>query len=525
MTIGAARRRRLLSVLITAGMVLFVAAAVGVAVYRDARTSTAGTLQFDQPLTIPPLLHPRTDASGRKVFDLRLQSGSTKVVRGGSTETWGANAAHLGPTLRAARGDRVLLRVHNRLGEPTTLHWHGMQLPARVDGGPHQIVAPARTWKPRWTIDQPAATLWYHPHPHGASEDHVYRGVAGLFVIDDDNPAATSLPHEYGRDDIPLIIQDKRLHDDGSLDFSQHPISPVGRLGDKILVNGTLAPHHTVRDERVRLRLLNGSTARVYNIGFADDREFQLIASDGGLLPRPLAAKRIQLSPGERAEIVAAFAARERVVLRSHPPDLSSDFWHERFSGGDDTLDLLELRAAARLAPAPEPPSRLANVAALPARDAVATRRFELAGSSQINGRRIDMARVDAIVEPDSVEIWVVRNAGRTPHSFHIHGVQFQVRADARQRPPVLHGWKDTVYVPPGESLRLVVRMPAYGDPAVAYMFHCHLLEHEDRGMMGQFLVVRRQPTRSDRALGSRGDGTRGRRTGRGPVERAQRPA
>jgi|SRR4051794_3827314 FtsP/CotA-like multicopper oxidase with cupredoxin domain len=136
---------------------------------------------FPNALNVPPLLAPRTDDQGRKVFDLTVQQGTSHFLPGTSTQTWGVNGAYLGPTLRASQGDRVLIHVHNRLPGVTTMHWHGMHLPAVDDGGPHQPIAPGATWSPTWTIDQQAATLWYHPHPDGETADQVYRGVAGLF--------------------------------------------------------------------------------------------------------------------------------------------------------------------------------------------------------------------------------------------------------------------------------------------------------------------------------------------------------
>jgi blue copper oxidase len=179
------------------------------------------------------------------------------------------------------------VRVRNRLPESTTMHWHGMHVPARADGGPHQLVEPGETWTPSWRIDQPAATLWYHPQAMGAAEDHVYPGLAGMWILDDPHAEDLPLPREYAVDDIPLILQDKRLDGDGRLDFSQGAISPIGRLGDDMLVNGTHDPHLEVHDRLVRFRFLNASTARAYNVGFADGRPFSLVGTDGGLLEAP----------------------------------------------------------------------------------------------------------------------------------------------------------------------------------------------------------------------------------------------
>jgi FtsP/CotA-like multicopper oxidase with cupredoxin domain len=425
------------------------------------------------------------------VFNLRLQPGTSQLLAGKPTTTWGANGAYLGPTLRAVRGDQVVIKVRNDLPETTTIHWHGMHLPAAADGGPHQLINPGGTWSPSWRINQPAATLWYHPHPHGATEDHVYRGVAGLFLLDDPQASRLPLPDRYGVDDIPLILQDKRLTGDGQLDFGEPAFSPIGRLGDQMLVNGTHDPQLEVTSQRVRLRLLNASTARSYHLGFADDRPFDLIATDGGLLERRHRTTRVPLSPGERAEIVAAFQPGERVVLRSFPPELGTGFFEGRFAGADDTFDLLQLRAGATLTASPPVPDRLATHQPLSPAPATTTRRLELNGSSRINGQSMDLGRIDQAVTVDTTEMWEVANRSGNLHNFHVHGVQFQVlEYQGAAPPPHLAGWKDTVFLPTGATTRLQVRFTRYSDPALPYMFHCHLLRHEDNGMMGQLVVV-----------------------------------
>jgi suppressor of ftsI len=479
----------------TAALAAVVALALGGGVlwlYLGADTSTVGELGFENELEIPPLLEPRTDDGGRKVFDLELQEGLSELLPGKETETWGANGAYLAPTLRAARGDEVLVNVHNGLPrETTTIHWHGMHLPAYADGGPHQMIEPDETWSPDWTIDQPAATLWYHPHLHPETEDQIYRGITGMFILEDPAAARLPLPDSYGLDDVPLIIQDKKLNDDGSLDLGKGPISPTGLLGDEIFVNGTHDPYLEVGTERVRLRLLNASNARVYDIGFADDRPFELIATEGGLIEAPEQIDRIQLSPGERAEIVAEFEPGEEVVLRSFEPDLGTNSFDGRFSGADDSFDLLEIRAADDLRPSPEPPERLVSQEPLDESRAGRVRQFELSGQSSINGEEMDMSRIDQAVEVGTTEIWEVENNSGTPHNFHTHDVRFRVLEYAGgEPPPHLQGLKDTVYVPPNETVRFVTAFSDYTDPELPYMFHCHILQHEDRGMMGQFAVL-----------------------------------
>jgi FtsP/CotA-like multicopper oxidase with cupredoxin domain len=384
----------------------------------------------------------------------------------------------------------VTVNVANALRETTTIHWHGMHLPAAADGGPHQMIESGERWSPRWKIDQPAASLWYHPHLMGETEDHVYRGLAGMFLIDDPQASALPLPSQYGVDDVPLIIQDKRIAADGSLDFSQSPISPIGRLGDEILVNGTHDPYLKVTDRLVRLRLLNASTARIFNIGFADGRDFALIATEGGLLAAPERMERIQLSVGERAEIVVELEPGGETVLRSFDPDLGTNAFEGRFAGADDSFDLLEIRAGRKLDDSPDLLAKLATQAGPELSEASKVRRFEL-GNRDINGTKMEMARIAEVVEVGATEVWEVENTSGTPHSFHVHDVRFRIIEYAGERPPpALAGLKDTVYVPPGETVRFGTAFEDYADRSTPYMFHCHILEHEDRGMMGQFVVV-----------------------------------
>jgi FtsP/CotA-like multicopper oxidase with cupredoxin domain len=484
-----------------AGVLLLCGVGVGAATWAWERSAadTVGHVSFDRRLEVPPLATSRIDEQGRRVFDLRAQQGSRDFGFGEPTRTWGFNGDYLGPTLRASRGERVLVNVHNGLREPTSVHWHGMHLPARMDGGPHQEVRPGGKWAPTWTIDQPASTLWYHPHPHGTTAEHVYRGLAGMFILDDERGDALPLPDRYGVDDIPVIVQDKRIVG-GQFNEDRPLFGDIGILGDEILVNGVRTPHLPVTTSSVRLRLLNASNARSYNFGFSDDRPFALIGTDGGLLPAPHQTRRVQLTPAERAEIVVSMRPGERVELRSYRPSLGSGFLGDRFIGGADTFDVLQLRAAGTLQPAPELPSAQVDVPRLDPASATVTREFRLSGRS-INGERMDMTRVDAVVEKGAVEIWEIRNGDGTPHNFHVHDVQFQVLSiDGERPPPHLRGWKDTVFAVPNSTIRIIARFADYTDPDSPYMFHCHLLYHEDSGMMGQFVVVEpgQQPGRPD---------------------------
>ncbi|MBL1078726.1 multicopper oxidase domain-containing protein [Nocardia sp. 2] len=441
-----------------------------------------------RPLPIPPLAASTIDAAGVRVFDVEAQAGTTEMLAGKHTATWGFNGSVLGPTLRARRGEAVRCRVRNSLPEPTTVHWHGMHVPARSDGGPHQMIAPGAEWTAEWTVAQQAGTLWYHPHPHGVTEKHVYRGLSGLFLVDDDEADALGLPGEYGVDDIPLVIQDRRFTPDGALDESAP--TDVGLLGDTIVTNGIAGAHLEVRTERIRLRMLNGSSGRIYTLGFSDDRVFQLVATDGGLMPKAVPLNRIQLSPGERAEIVVTVRAGEPVTLRSTPVVERDGIDRAAEFGFDDSFDILSLRPASTLRPAAEVPATLVPMTALAAATTAPDHAFELKWF-MINNQRMDMNRVDLTIPVESTQVWTVRNNDNWPHNFHVHDVQYQVLAvDGAAPPPELSGWKDTIYTAPGVTYTLAMHFADYTDPAIPYMYHCHLLLHEDRGMMGQFLVL-----------------------------------
>ncbi|MCY0930378.1 multicopper oxidase domain-containing protein [Streptomyces sp. H27-H1] len=485
-----ARWKRVLLVL--GSLVAGLALVIGVLftwLYTGAEVSTVGAVDFSDALAVPPLAASTVEADGTRVFDLRMQAGETEFTPGAKTPTWGFNGSYLGPTLRAAKGEKVRVKVANSLPEESTVHWHGMHLPAAMDGGPHQMVPAGGSWAPEWTVDQPASTLWYHPHPHGATETHVQRGLAGLFLLDDAESAALPLPKTYGVDDIPAIVQDVTF-DGAKLDHGHKLMRNVGFLGDRTMVNGTLDPYVTVQDELVRLRLLNASTARVYTFGLDDGREFWQIATDGGLLEAPQKTSRLRLSPGERAEVVIRMQPGERRILRSYPLDAELDFWNQRFGGGDDSFDVMQLRAAPTLRPsAPLPESLVAST--LPTgEDSVRSRFFELEMSG-INGRKMDMSRVDETVTRGSAETWTLRNDDGMPHNFHVHDVQFRVLdINGAAPPPSSRGPKDTVFIPTGATVRIALRFDGPADPNTPYMYHCHLLYHEDKGMMGQFVVV-----------------------------------
>ncbi|MGO1853667.1 MAG: multicopper oxidase family protein [Microbacteriaceae bacterium] len=290
--------------------------------------------------------------------------------------------------------------------------------------------------------------------------------------------------------DLPLIVQDKEFDDSGRLVLRNDGSEP-GTLGDTVMVNGTVGAYQEVTTQRVRLRLLNGSTARTYTFAF-DDRPMTMVASDGGLLDEPLEVDHLRLAPAERAEVIVEFSAGETTRLRSTKTQLGG-VAVPATSGGNDEFDVLEFRAASSLAPSPEPAwpeSAHAVDDELHEDEASITREFRL-NNREINGEEMDMNRIDEVVHVGDTEVWEVRSTQPLPHSFHIHDVQLRVlTVDGGAPPPELAGPKDTIYLEPNRAYRLLVRFEDYADPTMPYMYHCHMLLHEDEGMMGQFVVI-----------------------------------
>jgi len=452
--------------------------------------------RFARALAVPPLDQGQV-VEGVRVFALNVADGETEFFEGIKTATRGINAPYLGPTLQMRKGETVRIEVRNSLAEPTTLHWHGLNVPAVADGGPHQVIAPGAVWAPSFTVHEVASTMWYHSHLMHSTARQVWQGMAGVLRIADDAADALGLPDRYGIDDFPIVLQDRRFTRSGTMPYAptMHD-AMAGMIGDVALVNGTIQPHLALDVARVRLRLLNGSNASIYDLGFADGRGFHQIASDGGLLARPVALNALRLAPGERAEIVVDISDGRPAVLRSVSGGARGMGMRMMAGAQNPAFEFLELRpkgAAAAPAPLPEV---LAEMPRADAASATRTRRFVLemgmmGGGFAINGASMDMERVDQVVTMGETEIWEIANAGPMMHPFHVHNTQFRV-LDRDGLPPASAeaGRKDTVLVEAGETVRILVRFDHYTDRAHPYMYHCHILEHEDAGMMGQFIVV-----------------------------------
>jgi bilirubin oxidase len=277
---------------------------------------------------------------GRRVgkdvyFDLSIQSGRSAIFPNKATPTLGINQDFLGVTLRANKGDRVHISVKNTIDKTTTLHWHGMKLPAKADGGPHQPIAPNQIWQTQFDIIQDAATLWYHSHQLHKTAEQVYQGLAGLFIIGDDASKKLNLPSEYGVDDLPVIIQDKDFNRNGSFSYLGSMMDSMrGMKGNTVLVNGVVSPVLKAKKSLLRLRLLNGSNARTYHLSFNDNRVFTIIGSDGGLLEHSIKANTLRLAPAERVEILVDVSDGGRPILQHAAAQESSSMGGMGMMGG-----------------------------------------------------------------------------------------------------------------------------------------------------------------------------------------------
>lgn len=446
-------------------------------------------------LPIPPLLENESSEEGTAEFTLEVQYGKKEFIEGYEASTLGYNGDYLGPVIRVNRGDEVKININNGLDESTTVHWHGLEVVGEMDGGPHQGIEPNSTWTPEFPIDQPTATLWYHPHLMNTTGEQVYKGLAGLFYIDDEYSTSLDIPKDYGVNDIPVVVQDKRLTQDGQIPYNltmQDQMS--GFMGNTILINGSVNPELNVKNEVIRLRILNGSNARSYAFNFDNGEEFYQIASDGGFLEESVPMNTLELAPAERAEILV---------------DLSEYQTEDQLIFRDAENKLMKLIVSGESKQTTAIPQELVAIEKYQREDIVHSREFVMSGAGPmvaINGKQMDMNRIDEYLEIGELEEWIVSNDSSTmggsrgmmggqgmmggmhssPHPFHVHGAQFQIVERNGETPPANErGWKDTVMLREGEDVRLLVNFNKEG----LFMYHCHILEHEDAGMMGQFLV------------------------------------
>ncbi|MBN1250312.1 MAG: multicopper oxidase domain-containing protein [Anaerolineae bacterium] len=421
------------------------------------------------------------------------------VVRGAESTVRPLPNAYLGPILSFTRGERVRINFTNRLEEPTIVHWHGLHIPEAADGHPRLAIDPGESYVYEFTVLDRAGTYWYHPHPHGRTGPQVYNGLAGLVLVADPESSPAGLP--TGDYDIPLVIQDRTFTSDNQLAYldRQMPGRMMGFLGDRVLVNGQPDFELPVKARPYRLRILNGSNARIYKLAWQDGRALTVIGTDGGLLGRATVRPYVTLSPGERVELWADFgddAVGSQLTLES-----------QRFPGSQafPVMKVVVEEATEEGEPLPEQLSDIVWHAASDAVNRRHPRTFDMDMRQMtwlLNGRTFEMNDVakNEVVRLGDLEVWEFVNESprmAMAHPMHVHNVQFQVierqvlAAYADQHATLAEGfvdtgWKDTVLVMPGERVKVLLKFEHY---VGLYLYHCHNLEHEDMGMMRNYRI------------------------------------
>jgi bilirubin oxidase len=458
------------------------------------------------PIPIPDTL------SGSNI-NLTMHQDSVQFFQGQKTQTLAFNQySYLGPTLILNNGQNVSITVNNQIGDTTNVHWHGLHVSPTNDGNPHTMIMDGMNWNPQFTVLDKASTYWYHPHFHGKTAEHAIKGAAGMIIVRDNDEAQLNLPRTYGVDDFPIVVQSAQLD-------SNNQFMPFGMQDSTVFVNGVRANYGysaylNVPAQVVRLRLLNAAGERTFNFGFTGNMPFKIIGSDGGLLNAPVNATRIRVSPGERYEILLDLSSMngQNIYLMSYGSELPMGVqggptmpmppgnppMDSPLNGVD--FNVLQLIVGNQtINPVTAIPASLVTVSPIPSSQSNITRTVDMTaidmmamdGPFYFNNQLFDMERIDFYIPIDNTEVWELTNNTMVAHPFHIHDVQFYVLDRDGNLPPVHErGRKDVVLVKPNETVRFITKFETFSDTITPYPFHCHILMHEDDGMMGQFLVV-----------------------------------
>lgn len=451
---------------------------------------------FDSVLSIPPAVGNSPQLTAQQTTHSIFQN-KYSIVLGYQDNSI------LGPTIKINSGETVNALLQNNLSEPTNIHWHGLMTPASMDGHPEDVISPGSSFNYNFPVSQRAAMHWYHPHPHCFTAKQAFKGLAGVFIVNDTEEQILNLPS--GSFEIPLVIQDKRVFPDYALDYSPNQGEIMsGYMGPYVTVNGVYSPYLNVNKRNYRVRVLNGSNARIYNLALSNGAPFSVIGSDGGLLTTPQAVSSLLLGPGERADLIINFGAFS-VGTDVH-------LINKTFSGGTaqgmQEFKIIKFTISQNDTDTFVLPGTLSVINLIPATSASQTRVFEIGTMNMngmgghgginmggmmhtINGKTYDPDRIDETVLAGATEIWVFDNSsGEEPHPMHIHGIQFQVLDRTGGRNSIIateSGWKDTVLVMPREKVRVIM---TFSQNKGKYVLHCHNLEHEDNGMMLQFEIA-----------------------------------
>lgn len=440
-------------------------------------------------LSHPPLLRNTSAIPGTVEVALTAAATRLTIKPGVATEVFGYNGTSPGPTFEVTEGDRVIIHFRNALPEPTTVHWHGIHLPVSQDGSPFDPVPPGGRRDYSFTVARGSAgTYWYHPHLHHRTGYQIAKGLVGAMIVRaPDDPLPGTIRERL------LILSDQRLKADGSIDLPEAH-SPGGRIdeengreGDILLVNGQAMPTVSIRPNEVqRWRIINASAARVYRLSIPK-QSFLHVGNDGGLFERPVELSEIIVANAERVELLVRGSGTpgSRTTLQSLPYDRYIP--QTRPKNWNRALDLLAVQVTKER---PVPPVALpATLRRIPPLDTsrVSARRVVTFSQGMINNRHFDFSRIDFTSRLGATEIWTVENIVGMDHPFHIHGFQFQV-IERNGKPEPFPSWKDVVNVRRQETVKFAIR---FDDFPGKWMFHCHILNHEDQGMMGILEVKR----------------------------------
>jgi FtsP/CotA-like multicopper oxidase with cupredoxin domain len=435
----------------------------------DVASGTYALAAPPAPQTRYPLYVPPTVGLGNS-YNLDAAPATVDLGGGNLSSVLAYNGTMPGPSFRGRPGETALITLGNQLPEETITHWHGMIVDHENDGHPVYAIPPGGTYNYSFVINQRAALNWYHPHPHMLTGGQVALGLAGAFIINDAEEDALGLPG--GAYEVPLVVRDASLDSGGNLKYTP---KGGGFLGSIPLVNGTREPYLNVDTALYRFRVLCGSNARIFGLALSNGAPFTLIGNDGGLLASAVQIGQIDVSPGERVDVLVDF--------RGLPVGTTIMLRDQRAG-----WDLLEFRVTQQVSDPTPVPTALSTIT--PLTNPVRTRVFSFDGMSRINGQVYDVNRIDFEVPFGDVELWRFVTNGNAPHPVHVHGTPFQVvsRTDGRgQLFPWESGWKDVVLLEDRENVEILIQFSAYRGE---YLLHCHKLEHEDMGMMSNFVVV-----------------------------------
>ena len=452
---------------------------------------------------------------------------------------------YVNSTIRVQKGKELAAEFTNDLDEESTVHWHGLHVDWRMDGHPFRPVAPGATYRYTFRVQDRGGTYWYHPHPHGRTAIQTYSGLAGLFLVEDEDEGklTEALDLRLGETDVPLLIQDKVLDESGNI------VYVPGVMRKVILINLTPNPYLEVGTRIYRFRVLNGSNARTYRLAFTKVGEdeflpYQIIGTDGGLLERPRETSEVFLSPAERMDVLldlSSFEVGEELALRSLPFDPMHHEHETKMNGGMDHMEHMDMGHHNHMGHHEHmdhhvSPTQLSDGSAFYLLKLVVTDKMDysrsvpetlstmpqldLSGATRrpitvsmttddrgmqwlINGKTHEMDEFPIVVQRGAKEIWEIHNDEKSmPHPMHIHGFQFRVLERAGTPEQLAHlvvdekgrlvtdlGFKDTVLVWPGETIKWFIVFSHDFEGEQLYMFHCHILEHETAMMLNLKVV------------------------------------